>query len=85
MKCPAGRPDAQYSCRFCQVPLHRGDEGCDCSRFREDVTSYASLCLGCANALDTLIPRPGEEKTRMSKIVAQLLQEARLTHWHGDD
>ncbi len=77
--CSEGQPNALYCCRFCNVVLHRGDEGCICSTQRE-LTSYASLCVLCAEAVDVLTA-----KTRVGQIHRGLVREALMTHMRGSD
>lgn len=83
MVCSNGRPGAAWSCRFCHVPLHRGDDDCSCSEFRE-VTLMASLCGRCANAIDVLMA-----DTTVGKVHRTLVYEANLRgrptgDWRGE-
>lgn len=84
-QCPLGNWGAHYSCKFCYVPLHRGDDECECSTLRRKWTHYASLCSACATVLDLLHEAPGGEQTRLAKIHAALLHAALCTPMvHGD-
>jgi hypothetical protein len=71
-RCLKGGENPHYSCRFCRVPLHRGDSDCGCSEFRK-VTSYASLCHECAGAVDVLMG-----PTSIGRVHRSLVHEANL-------
>ncbi len=80
--CPLGVPEADYPCKFCRVHLHRGDfAGCRCSTFRPAVSSYATICLSCAVAVDRLT----DTATPLGKVHAGIVHEATLTFAHSDD
>lgn len=78
--CPNGNPDPQYSCRFCRVRLHRGDDPCGCGEHRPEVTHYATLCHECAAVLDTL----GAD-TRLGDIHRALVREAEMRYMPSSD
>lgn len=78
--CVEGKEGAGWACRFCRVRLHRGDDPCTCSAFREKVTAYASLCVPCAEAVDVLTA-----DTRVGKVHRRLIQDAEVRYTHSDD
>lgn len=78
--CPAGRPDPAYHCRFCGEAVHRGDSGCGCSELRRETTLYASLCRGCAAAVDTLTA-----DTAVGRVHRALVHEADCRGRPSDD
>jgi len=80
-ECSLGAPGADYDCRFCQVDLHRGDSGCPYSTLREEVCSYASVCLSCAAEVDRLTDRT----TRLAKVHAAIVYEAQFKFARFDD
>ncbi len=77
--CSEGMPVALYCCRFCDALLHRGSDPCLCSTHRA-LTSYCSLCLPCAEAIDALTA-----DTLVGKIHRDLVNEALLKHMRGSD
>jgi len=80
-ECSLGAPGADYDCRFCRVPVHRGGDRCPCSTFRQAVCQYASICGPCAAALDCLT----DEATRFGTVHAAIVREATFTFAHSDD
>ena len=79
--CPLGVSEADYPCNFCQIPVHRGDDRCRCSTFRQAVCQYATICGPCAAALDRLT----DTATPLGKVHAALVREATFTFAHSDD
>lgn len=78
-QCAAGVERPDYSCRFCNVRIHRGDSGCACSTFR-DATLYASLCVDCADMLDMLTA-----DTRLGRVHKALVHQADMAGRRSDD
>ncbi len=77
--CPEGKDGSNYSCRFCRVRLHSGDDPCPCSTYRP-LTSYATLCILCAKDLDILTA-----DTRLGRIHRDLVDKAMFTFAPDDD
>lgn len=77
--CPMGRPAPNYRCRFCPTPLHGGDSGCGCSQYRP-TTSYASLCVECASAIDQLTA-----DTPLGRVHRSLVHDTMVRYMHSSD
>lgn len=70
--CPLGKEGPRWTCYFCHVYVHGGHEECACSTFREKaITKRASICIPCAEAMDTL----GED-TVLGRVHRMLVREA---------
>ena len=79
LACPLGKSHPHYSCRFCHVRLHRGDEDCECSTYRQP-TRGASLCIECAEALDVLTA-----DTLVGQIHRRLVSEGEMKFMPSSD
>ncbi len=77
--CPEDKAGVNYSCRFCRVRLHSGDDPCFCSTYRP-LTEYATLCIPCAKELDILTAG-----TRLGRIHQRLVRDAMFTFAHDDN